>query len=87
MYEFKIATFIGLTAAVFTTVSFLPQAVKVIVTKQTKDLSLSMYIILSLGTLLWLTYGIILNDLPIILANAITCTLSLIILSMKIKYR
>ena len=87
MFELTIFTLIGLTAATCTTISFLPQAIRVIKTKQTRDISLSMYIIFSFGTFLWLTYGVLTKDIPIILANAITFALSFIILMLKLKYK
>ena len=87
MFEIDILTLIGLTAAVCTTASFLPQAIRVIKTKRTRDISLGMYLIFSFGTFLWLIYGILLKDIPIISANSITFTLSLIILTMKLKYK
>lgn len=77
---------IGMIAAVSTTLAFVPQALKVIQTKQTKDLSLPMYIILSVGLALWLTYGILITDWPIILANTITLIFTLTILVLKIKH-
>ena len=66
---------IGLIAAVCTTFAFVPQGMKVLKTKQTKDLSLRMYSIMFLGILLWLFYGIIIDSLSIILANVVTATL------------
>jgi len=66
---------IGLIAAICTTFAFIPQVVKVWKTKQTKDLSLRMYSIMFIGILLWLVYGIGINSLSIILANAVTATL------------
>ena len=57
-------TIIGLIAAACTTLSFLPQAIKVIKTKNTSDLSLTMYLILTTGLLLWLIYGYLINDIP-----------------------
>lgn len=83
----EIFTIIGLLAASCTTISFLPQAIKVIKTKQTKDLSLSMYSIFTSGILFWLIYGILIKDLPIMIANSITLVFTIIILSMKIKYK
>ena len=80
-------TVLGLIAAFFTTVSYLPQAIKTIKTKQTKDLSLGMYLILTIGVLLWLVYGFLVKDIPIIFANAITLLFTGIILILKIKYR
>ena len=55
-------TMVGLTAAACTTISFLPQAIKTIKTKHTKDLSLVMYSILTTGILLWVVYGIFINN-------------------------
>ncbi|MBU3917741.1 SemiSWEET transporter [bacterium] len=80
-------TIIGLVAATCTTFSFLPQTIKVIKTKQTKDLSLGMYAIFIIGLLLWLIYGILVRDLPLIIANAITLIFAFIILFLKIKYK
>ena len=80
-------TLIGLVAAACTTFSFLPQAIQVIKTKHTKDLSLAMYLTFSIGVLLWLVYGLLMKDMPVIIANAITLILAFTILIMKIKYR
>ena len=78
---------LGFVAAFLTTASFIPQAVKVIKTKHTQDLSLYMYSMFFVGVGLWLVYGIIINSIPIILANFITLIFSGIILFMKIKYK
>lgn len=77
---------IGMLAATLTTVSFIPQALRVLKTKHTKDLSLSMYVIFTLGVSCWLAYGIMLVNIPIILANTITLVLAMVILYTKIKY-
>jgi len=77
--------FIGLIAALLTTISFLPQIIKTLKTKKTDDISLFMYILLSTGVFLWVVYGLITNDLPVILANAITFLFTLIMLVFKIK--
>jgi len=87
MFEIEIFTIIGIAAAICTTISFLPQAIRIIRTKQTRDVSLGMYVLFSFGTFLWLAYGILLKDVPIILANSITFVLSFIILAMKLKYK
>lgn len=79
-------TIIGLTAAVLTTVSFVPQALKTIRTKNVDGLSVGMYSIFTLGIVCWLTYGIVMKDLPMILANSITIIFVLIILIYVIKY-
>jgi MtN3 and saliva related transmembrane protein len=78
---------IGSVAAVLTTSAFLPQAVKVIQTKHTKDLSLLMYIALFIGTICWLTYGNGLQSFPLVAANSISLFFVSIILIMKLRYK
>jgi len=80
-------TLLGVVAGVLTTISFLPQVIKAWKTKQTKDISLGMYSIFVSGVALWLFYGIAINDLPVILANAVTFLLAGFVLFMKIKYK
>lgn len=77
--------YIGILAACFTTISFLPQVIQIIKTKDTKSISLNMYILFVSGTALWIAYGIYIMKLPVILANTITGILSLIILYYKLK--
>lgn len=77
---------IGLMAGTCTTISFFPQVVKTIRSKETKDLSLSMYMVLTTGIFLWMVYGILINDLPIIVANAISFALASVVLILKLKY-
>jgi len=74
---------IGSAAALFTTVSFIPQAIKVIRTRDTRSISLGMYAIFSGGVALWLVYGIMKRDMPIIIANAVTLVFALTILWYK----
>jgi MtN3 and saliva related transmembrane protein len=81
-----IVTIIGFTAAALTTGSFLPQAIKTIRTKDTHSISLFMYLLFSIGTLLWLLFGLLSNNIPIVVANAITLVFAVIILIYKIKY-
>ncbi len=78
---------IGYCAAFGTTISFLPQAIKTIQTKDTSGISLPMYALFTAGTLLWLIYGIIANSLPVAIANAITLIFASIILVYKIRYK
>jgi MtN3 and saliva related transmembrane protein len=77
---------IGLAAGTCTTISFLPQVIKTFKTKETKDLSLSMYIVLVTGMLLWTIYGILIKDFPVILANSISLLLATTVLILKVKY-
>ena len=66
-------------------VTFLPQAIKIIVTKETKSLSLIMYVMLVIGVALWLVYGVLKHDIPLIAANGVTLLFASIILTIKIK--
>ena len=78
---------IWMIAAFSTTFSFLPQAIKTIRTKDTKALSLPMYVLFTFWVFLWLIYWLQINSLPVILANSITLILASIILFYKIKYK
>ena len=81
-----ITTGIGLLAGGLTTVAFVPQVTKCWKAKSAKDVSLKMFIAFCAGVALWLTYGILLQELPIIITNAVTLVLALAILAMKLKY-
>jgi MtN3 and saliva related transmembrane protein len=76
---------LGLAAASCTTLAFVPQVVRIWRTRSTRDLSLGMFVVLTTGMLLWLVYGVLIRDLPLILANAATVALNLVILVMKIR--
>jgi MtN3 and saliva related transmembrane protein len=77
---------IGSAAACCTTISFLPQLIRVWKLKSAREISLLMFSIFSAGVFLWLVYGIFIRSFPIILANAITLALSLAILALKLRY-
>ena len=78
---------LGMVAAVVTTGCFLPQALQVIRTRDTRSLSLAMYVLFVIGILLWLAYGVLLNSLPIILANIFTLVQAVVILHYKATER
>ena len=80
-------TMLGLVAASLTTVAFIPQVHKTWKTKSAKDLSLGMYLIFTSGVILWLIYGILKEDIPIIAANIVTLSLTLVLLYFKIFYK
>jgi MtN3 and saliva related transmembrane protein len=79
-------TAIGLGAAFCTTIAFLPQLIKTWTTRSTKDISLGMFLIFTIGILLWLIYGLLVRDVPLIAANAVTLLLASIILGFKFRY-
>lgn len=77
---------IGLLAGFCTTISFLPQVIKTWRTRHTADLSLGMFLVFTIGCILWLTYGILTQEIAIILPNAVTIVLSAFILACKLRY-
>ncbi len=79
-------TLIGLVAAVLTTTSLVPQLIKSWRMKETRDISLLMFLIMGAGLFLWMIYGFFLHNLPIIAANSVSFTFVLIILFFKVKY-
>jgi MtN3 and saliva related transmembrane protein len=74
---------IGFLAAILTTFSFLPQAVLTLRTRKTDEISLTMYLMFNLGVVCWLLYGLVLDNLAIILANSVTLLFALPILAVK----
>ena len=83
----KLTDIIGYLAAFGTTISFLPQAIKTIQTKDTSGISLSMYAIFTMGTLLWLIYGVMSASWPVAAANAVTFIFASTILVYKVRYK
>lgn len=81
------ATLLGLAAGTCTTVAFVPQLLRVIRTRSTTDLSLPMYVVICTGIFLWLLYGLIIDSLPVIAANAVTLAIAGAILFYKLRYR
>ena len=80
-------TILGLVAGSLTTIAFIPQLMKTWRSRSAKDVSFIMLVVFSTGVFLWLIYGIYLQALPIILANALTLIFNLIIVGLKIRYR
>ena len=79
-------TIMGYVAGVCTTSAFLPQAIKIVKTQHTQDISLMMYSVLTTGIVLWCVYGLINHDWPLVIANAITLVLAGWILILKIRF-
>ena len=77
---------LGYAAATLTTLSFVPQAVKTIRSKDTRSLSLGMYVAFTVGIAFWLGYGIVLQSWPMIVANVVTLLLATTILGLKLRY-
>ncbi len=83
----QIIDIVGTMAATITTASFALQALHTFQTKDVSGISLGMYSVFVTGVGLWLVYGVMLGEWPIIIANGITITLALAILGMKLRYR
>jgi MtN3 and saliva related transmembrane protein len=84
-WKLNLDNFIGFIAAICTTVSFVPQAIKIHKTKKTNDISLGMFILMSTGVALWIAYGFLIASAPVIVANAVTLMLAAYILVMKVR--
>lgn len=81
-----LTTILGLVAATLTTSALVPQVLQAWKSKQTKDISLHMYLILCVGVLLWLLYAILVKDLPLLLANIVSAVLVNTMLFLKFKH-
>ncbi len=80
-------TLIGMIAAVCTTAAFVPQVLQILKSGNVDGISVAMYSILTFGVALWMIYGIILQDLPLFLANLVTFLLSSSVLALTIRKR
>ena len=76
----------GYIAATCTTLSFVTQALKTIRTRDTSGISLSMYVVFTVGIGFWFGYGVFLKSWPMIVSNAVTFGLSSTILGLKLKH-
>lgn len=81
-----VPTLLGLAAGACTTVAFLPQVIKAWRSRSTNDISLGMFLVMTFGIGLWLVYGIVIGDIPLIAANAVTFAFVLAILVCKLRY-
>ncbi len=77
---------VGMTGAVLTTVCWLPQAVKIIRSRETSAISLAGTVAFTVGIAFWLVYGLALVDWPLITSNIVTLALMLVIVSLKVRH-
>ena len=77
---------LGYAAATLTTIAFVPQAFKTIRTRDTRGISLGMYVVFTIGVVFWFGYGLVLGSWPMIVSNAITFVLASVILAMKLRH-
>jgi MtN3 and saliva related transmembrane protein len=80
-------TVLGLVAGTLTTLSFLPQLLKAWQSRSTHDISFGMLALFSAGLVLWIVYGLIVGDVPVIMANSVTLVFVGLILVLKLRYR
>ena len=81
------ATHIGLVAGFLTSVAVIPQVVRTYRTRHARDISIWQPVLLDIGMALWLIYGIMLKDLPLILANAFSIFCNTLLIGMKIYFK
>src|SRR5687768_631729 len=77
--------YIGIAAGILTSVALLPQLIKIIRTKKTEDLSWMTLLVLLSGLGIWIWYGVIKNDVPIIITNSVSITISLLVIIFSLK--
>ena len=77
---------IGYIAGFLTTICMLPQLIKILISKSAKDVSLLTFFVLISGEILWIVYGMYVNDMRIIIPNIVSCCLSFFIFFATIHY-
>lgn len=80
-----IAEFIGLAAATLTTGAYLPQVVKILRERDTRAISLWMYVMMTSGIVLWALYGVLIGSWPVMIGNGVVLVLAGLVLVMKLK--
>ena len=80
-------TYIGLAAGIFTAASLLPQLVKIIREKKADDISFLMLGVLFTGISLWIWYGALKKDLPILLTNSFSLVFNVLVIIFSIRYK
>ncbi|UTW05297.1 SemiSWEET family sugar transporter [Amphritea atlantica] len=78
---------IGIAAACCTTLSFVPQVIQILKSRDTAGISVAMYTIFTTGVFFWVVYGFVIWDLPVLLANSVTLILTLSVLMLTITQR
>jgi MtN3 and saliva related transmembrane protein len=77
---------IGAIAGTLTTISFVPQVMRVFKTKQTRDISMTMMLLFSLGVAMWVAFGYLVDSMPVVWTNAMTLVLALTIVAAKVRF-
>lgn len=76
---------LGAVAGTFTTLSFVPQVVKTLKSKSTRDISLSMWLLFTTGVAIWIVYGVAIGSVAVTLTNVITLILAGTVLTIKLR--
>jgi MtN3 and saliva related transmembrane protein len=77
---------IGAIAGTLTTISFVPQVMRVFQTRQTRDISMTMMLLFSLGVAMWVAFGYLVDSMPVVYTNAMTLVLALTIVAAKVRF-
>lgn len=80
-------THVGLIAGTLTSIAAVPQLVKTLRTRHARDISIWQPLLLAVGVALWMIYGMLINDLPLILANIIPLVCNILLTALKLRYR
>ena len=80
-------TTVGLVAGALTSIAAIPQVVKTIRTRHARDISIWQPLLLFFGVALWMIYGMLIHDLPLILANIIPLVCNALLTCLKLRYR
>lgn len=80
-------TIIGITAGTLTAICMIPQLIKIIKDKKAKDISISMLFVLMAGLALWVFYGAIKNDIPLLVTNSLSLAINILVTIFSIIYK
>lgn len=78
---------VALIAGTLTTLAFIPQVVRAFRTRSVEDLSLGMLLTFSTGVALWMTYGMLVKEPPMVVTNGVTLLLALVLIGLKARWR
>ena len=79
-------TTVGLVAGTLTSIAAIPQVIKTLKTRHVRDISVWQPLLLAFGVALWMMYGILINDFPLIVANITPLICNVVLTGMKIRY-
>ncbi len=87
IFGFEAEQVIGIAAGIFTSASMIPQVIKMIQEKKAAQVSIVMILILITGISLWIWYGVLKTDFPIIITNAFSLLVNIVLIILRIKYK